>query len=77
MRQGFQPLSDWRFDLKLTPMGYYRALQKLLHIVSLCSCVDFRMERSLCILYAIALTLKLHSNNAAGEIWKKAAKSFI
>jgi hypothetical protein len=62
MRQGFQPLSDWGFDLKLTPMG---------------SCVDFRMERSLCILYAIAFTLKLHSNNAAGEIWKKAAKSFI
>jgi len=26
---------------------------------------------------AIALTLKLHSNNAAGEIWKKAAKPFI
>ncbi len=28
MRQGFQPLSDWEFDLKLTPMGKMPTLQE-------------------------------------------------
>jgi hypothetical protein len=27
MRQGFQPLSDWEFDLKLTPMDIIVPLQ--------------------------------------------------
>jgi hypothetical protein len=39
--------------------------------------LDFIEAIALCVLYAIALTLKLYSKKAAGEMWKKAASSFI